>query len=209
MGGETRAAGGSRLFDPASGRGGEELPFARESHRRFGQGDSSGPAQFRVHPEQQFEVPIDRNRERIDAAGRGPGRLICALGREAHVLLFRGGACAGDVPGKCARGGEAFFALRCRWRRIPSSRPGAREFPRRATRCSRYGRLCRSLWKRGACASPQPVHPHRKRRGQPQPPAPPPLSASCFDCSGPACLRQPRSGMLIGTGFNPCIEDLK
>ena len=102
--GARQAAG---LIDETPQGGCEDLPPPLEVHRSFRQADPRLAAQFRVHRQQNPQVAVHGNGERIDLERRDPGGFVLLLRGECDSPLSRRSARARDLEGQ---GGGGFDA---------------------------------------------------------------------------------------------------
>src|ERR1700730_10354892 len=97
VGFKSSAAESAGLVDHTAERGNEDLASPMEDQRGLGERDSGIVAQRCVNGQEQRELFLHANRERIDAARRGPGRFAFVLESEHDVALLGQRAGAGDV----------------------------------------------------------------------------------------------------------------
>ena len=77
-------------------------------HRGFGEVDAGIALQLGIHGQQNGEIPIGGNGERVDGDGRHPGGLEAVLGRQCDVAFLGRGPGLRDLERQC---GGGFYAI--------------------------------------------------------------------------------------------------
>ncbi len=96
------------LMNRRAGAGGEQLLDAAEGHRAFGDGDALHAAHFLVRGEQQIDLLLDGNAERILEKRILPGVHVGFFGRERDIFALRERGGLGDRDGFGGAGLHAF-----------------------------------------------------------------------------------------------------
>src|SRR6185369_16562741 len=91
------------LVDIGSFRRKKPLLLTMKVKISFRERDTGDGAHFFVDGEQQFEISLNRDSERINPAGGSPFRCDRFLGSESHGILLKSCRCFGDLEG--SRGG--------------------------------------------------------------------------------------------------------